>query len=59
MTNNLKKKWRLKPQADPVRVKKMVSLIGEKYSSLAEVLVQRNLNTIEDINNWIPGVSIQ
>ena len=58
MTNKLQKKWRLKPQADPIQVKRMKSIIGEKYSPLAEVLVQRNLNTIEDINNWIPGVSI-
>lgn len=59
MTNKIQKKWRLKPQADPIQVKRMISIIGEKYSPLAEVLVQRNLNTLEDINNWIPGVSIR
>ena len=58
MTNKLQKKWCLKPQADPIQVKRMKSIIGEKYSPLAEVLVQRNLNTIEDIKNWIPGISI-
>ena len=58
MIDRPQKKWRLKAQGEPNRIQKMKSIIGEKYGPLSEILIQRGFNTLNDILNWTPGVSI-
>ena len=58
MIDRPQKKWRLKAQGEPNRIQKMKSIIGEKYGPLSEILIQKGFNTLNDILNWTPGVSI-
>lgn len=58
MNKKIGRIWRIKAPGENHEVKALSASLGNEFEPLANVLVQRNLKTLEEIKNWIPGFSI-
>ncbi|MDG1253351.1 MAG: single-stranded-DNA-specific exonuclease RecJ [Schleiferiaceae bacterium] len=52
------KQWTYAPEGSAQAVASLTEELGAPYAALSRVLVQRGMQSIQDIKDWIPGIPI-